>query len=49
MSKCNKPIPNFVCCPECGYEQEDMGRSVKCDGCGYGPMPTTAPARKGKT
>ena len=30
----------FVKCPECGYEQADMGRGVQCDECGHGPMPT---------
>lgn len=30
----------FVTCPECGEEQADMGRHVKCESCGYGPMPT---------
>jgi hypothetical protein len=29
----------FVVCPECGNEQPDMGRGVKCEECGYGPMP----------
>ncbi len=30
----------FVICPECGHEQPDMGRNVRCEECGYGPMPT---------
>jgi DNA-directed RNA polymerase subunit RPC12/RpoP len=30
-------------CPECGAEQEDMGRNVACDECGYGPMPFQDP------
>lgn len=28
-----------VVCPECEAEQADMGRNVKCEECGYGPMP----------
>lgn len=32
--------PCFVECPECGAQQGDMGHHVKCDDCGYGPMPT---------
>ncbi len=32
--------PKFVECPECGYEQGDMGKGVQCEECGYGPMPT---------
>lgn len=28
-----------VICPECGHEQPDMGRGVRCEECGYGPMP----------
>jgi hypothetical protein len=31
--------PEFVICPECGNEQADMGNSVVCENCGYGPMP----------
>lgn len=31
---------NFVECPECEQSQADMGHNVKCEGCGYGPMPT---------
>lgn len=27
-------------CPECGNEQGDMGNSIRCEQCGYGPMPT---------
>jgi len=27
-------------CPDCGWEQGDLGRNVSCDECGYGPMPT---------
>ena len=30
----------WVECPECQAQQEDMGNSVRCDNCGYGPMPT---------
>lgn len=30
----------FVTCPECGSEQADMGNSVRCEECDYGPMPT---------
>lgn len=30
----------WVTCPECGYEQGDMGRNVSCDECGHGPLPT---------
>lgn len=33
-----KSEPVFVQCPECGYEQEDMGRNVCCEECGFGPM-----------
>lgn len=29
----------FVRCPECGNEQADMGQGVKCEECGFGPMP----------
>lgn len=25
-------------CPECGYEQPDMGIGVKCENCGYYPL-----------
>jgi ribosomal protein S27E len=35
-----RPDTKWVECPECGYEQEDMGRAVRCEACGYGPMPT---------
>lgn len=31
---------NYVICPECGYEQPDMGNNAFCEECGYGPMPT---------
>lgn len=31
--------PKFVTCPECGTEQGDMGVNIKCEECGYGPMP----------
>jgi hypothetical protein len=31
---------SYVECPECGYEQADMGNHVSCEECGYGPMPT---------
>jgi DNA-directed RNA polymerase subunit RPC12/RpoP len=34
-----EPEPQWVACPECGEEQMDMGRGVRCDACGYGPMP----------
>lgn len=27
-------------CPECGYEQADMGNHVSCEECDYSPMPT---------
>lgn len=42
----DEPI-GFVRCPECGYEQADMGRGVTCDDCGYGPMPTRPPTVAG--
>jgi predicted RNA-binding Zn-ribbon protein involved in translation (DUF1610 family) len=29
----------FVTCPECGNEQVDMGRRVRCEACDYSPMP----------
>lgn len=29
----------FVTCPECGNEQGDMGRNVRCEECDFGPMP----------
>jgi len=32
--------PKFVTCPKCGNEQGDMGKHVRCEECGYGPMPT---------
>ena len=32
-----------VTCPECGYEQADMGNNVVCEQCGEGPMPTAEP------
>ena len=32
----------FVTCPECGEDQVDMGRNVRCENCGFGPMPTEA-------
>lgn len=40
----------FVRCPECDYEQADMGRNVRCEGCGFGPMPTApqTAAQEGK-
>ena len=31
--------PGAVTCPECGNEQGDMGRNVRCEACGYAPMP----------
>ena len=31
--------PVWIECPECGNQQEDMGRGVSCDECGFGPMP----------
>ena len=27
-------------CPECGEQQGDMGNMIRCENCGYGPMPT---------
>jgi hypothetical protein len=30
----------FVTCEYCGHEQGDMGRAVKCEECGGGPMPS---------
>ena len=30
----------FVRCPECDNEQADFGTNVKCEKCGYAPMPT---------
>ena len=30
----------WATCPECGWQQGDMGNKVTCDECGYGPMPT---------
>ena len=43
MAKKKKTDPIvWVKCPECGYEQADMGRGVQCEECGYGPMPTEA-------
>lgn len=30
----------FVTCPKCGNEQADMGHRVRCEECGFGPMPT---------
>ena len=36
------PPIEFVRCPECGWEQSDMGNAVRCEECGYGPMPTAA-------
>lgn len=39
--KRNEPYEiRFVECPQCGYEQADMGNNVKCEDCGFGPMPT---------
>lgn len=38
----------WVVCPECGNEQADMGGNVKCEGCGYAPMPYEPPARGGE-
>lgn len=32
--------PCFMECPSCGTQQGDMGHHVKCDECGFGPMPT---------
>ena len=29
----------FVRCPECRNEQADMGHNVRCEECGFGPMP----------
>lgn len=31
---------DFVVCPECGHEQADAGNNVKCEDCGFSPMPT---------
>ncbi|KKL87897.1 hypothetical protein LCGC14_1930120 [marine sediment metagenome] len=39
-SKKERDEIRFVKCPECNYEQADMGRGVQCEECGYGPMPT---------
>jgi hypothetical protein len=33
----------YAVCPDCGNEQPDMGRNVKCENCGYGPMPFLPP------
>lgn len=33
----------WVTCPECGNEQADMGACMKCEGCGYAPMPYEQP------
>jgi hypothetical protein len=30
----------IVICPQCGYEQVDMGHFVACEECSYAPMPT---------
>lgn len=30
----------WVTCPECGFQQADMGNNIACEECGYGPMPT---------
>lgn len=38
----------FVNCPECGYEQADMGNNVTCEECGAGPMPTNQKRNPGK-
>ena len=35
-----EPDIEFVICPECGFEQADMGNNVQCEECDYGPMPT---------
>lgn len=31
----------FVECPVCGEQQADMGRGVRCESCGHGPMPVS--------
>ena len=36
----------FVRCPECNYEQADMGRGLQCEECGFGPMPTEGDEEK---
>lgn len=28
----------FLCCPECGNEQPDMGVGVRCEECGFCPL-----------
>ena len=30
----------LVACPMCGHVQADMGRNIRCENCGAGPMPT---------
>jgi hypothetical protein len=30
----------FATCPMCGWEQAEMGRSVKCENCDFFPMPS---------
>lgn len=37
-----KPVPDpiaYVTCPECDNDQGDAGRNVRCEVCGFGPMP----------
>lgn len=38
----------WVVCPECGNEQADMGSHMKCEGCGYAPMPFDRLAKGGE-
>jgi ribosomal protein L37E len=35
----SKDEVKFITCPECGSEQPDMGKNMRCEECGYGPMP----------
>ena len=30
----------WVTCPECGEQQANMGKGIRCESCGFGPMPT---------
>lgn len=46
-----KPSPDpieWVECPECGEQQADLGVGVRCEACGWGPMPSPSAERKKK-
>jgi hypothetical protein len=35
----NDDLPSDIECPNCGSQQPDMGKNIKCENCDEGPMP----------